>query len=147
MTRNPARQPKPKIANATTGTPITLPSFCDPSKIAVARPRSRRGNQYPVAFELAGNDGASAIPNRNRPANKLQYPVDAAVIAEATPHSPALSRPIPFTPNRSSTSPIGICSPPYDHANADSRMPICPASSDMSCCSCGTATGSAIRSK
>ena len=37
---------------------------------AVARARSFRGNQWPVAFDTAGNEGASATP-RNRRAAKI----------------------------------------------------------------------------
>src|SRR5271166_37714 len=102
----PQRQPRLTIAKATSGTPITFENFAAESKIAVERERSFVGNQYPVAFWLAGKAGASATPNKTRAA---KIPPAKAVIVDATAQRKAPQRPTRFTPNRSSTMPPGTC--------------------------------------
>jgi hypothetical protein len=60
------RQPMITSAIAISGTPTTWENFAVPSKSAVARLRSWRGNQCPTAFEFNGKLGASAIPSSMR---------------------------------------------------------------------------------
>ena len=60
------RQPNSTSATAINGTPTTWENFAVPSNSAVARLRSWRGNQWPVAFEFNGKLGASAIPSSTR---------------------------------------------------------------------------------
>jgi hypothetical protein len=65
---------------------MTFENFAAASKIAVASARSWRGNQYPVAFELAGKPGASAAPSRTRSPRRVPNPVAKAVAADVTDH-------------------------------------------------------------
>src|SRR3978361_1680525 len=78
----PQRQPNCTTASATKGTPITFANLAAASKIAVAIARSLRGNQYPVAFELAGKPGASANPSTTRAARMPPNPPANAVAAD-----------------------------------------------------------------
>ena len=88
----PHRQPNCTTASATNGTPMTLANLAAASKIAVAVARSPRGNQYPVAFALAGNAGPSATPNTKRAARIPPNPPAKAVAPEAIDQRTALTR-------------------------------------------------------
>src|ERR1017187_1382703 len=104
----PHRQPNRTTAYAISGMPTTLENFADLSKIAVALARSLRGNQWPVALDTAGNEGASAMPRKSLPAIIPQYPPATAVAAEAIVQRSEPQRPIRVTPRRSTTRPRGI---------------------------------------
>src|SRR5579864_3558517 len=97
----PQRHPSLTMASATSGTPITLENFAAASKIDVANARSLRGNQYPVAFELAGKPGASATPNRMRAPKILPKPPAKAVKVEKSDQKNVLTRLTLVTPKRS----------------------------------------------
>ena len=104
------RQLNLSITNATSGTPSTLENFAAESKMAVERARSVNGNQWPVAFWLAGKAGASATPSSTRAAMMPPKPLAIAVRPEAMTHRNALARPTRVTPNRSRIMPPGTCS-------------------------------------
>src|SRR5579863_2361437 len=104
------RQPKRISSRPSSGTPAAGANFDAASKMAVERLRSRAGNQYPTALELAGNVGASPTPRRRRAAKKLPTPVAAAAPKDATLQRKVLKRPTSFTPKRSSSTPQGSCS-------------------------------------
>ncbi len=55
------------------GTPMAEANFAAPSKIAVAKLRSREGNQRPMALALEGKVGASPTPRRKRAAEEAAY--------------------------------------------------------------------------
>src|SRR5580658_2415712 len=94
----PDRQPHRATKKPTSGTPITLENFAAASKIAVDSPRSLRGNQYPVPFELTGKAGASATPSMSLAMYTPEKPPAIAVIVEATPQRNVPIRPTLFTP-------------------------------------------------
>ena len=104
----PHRQPNRTTANAMIGMPATFENFADASKIAVALARSPRGNQWPVALDTEGNEGASATPSSSRAATIPQYPPAIAVTADAIVQSSEPQRPTRVTPRRSTTRPMGI---------------------------------------
>ena len=106
---NPHRQPNRTTTSATNGMPITLENFAAASKSEVANERSWRGNQYPVAFELAGKLGASAAPSRMRAARMPRNPLAKAVAIDATDQRNVLNRLTKVTPKRSRIMPVGIC--------------------------------------
>ena len=101
------RQPKYSNKRPSNGIPIAEENFAAASNMAVARLRSSFGNQYPVAFALAGNVGASPIPKRNRAPNKPPTPVEMAAAKEAILQITVLMMPTRRTPKRSSSSPEG----------------------------------------
>jgi len=68
-------------------------NFAAASKIAVDRLLSCLGNQYPIAFALAGKVGASPIPSRRRAAKKPPIPVEIAAPKEAMLQRMVLMRP------------------------------------------------------
>src|SRR5580658_6434606 len=100
VTPNPHRQPNRTTTNATSGTPTTFENFADASKIAVARARSLRGNQCPVALETTGKEGASATPSSILAARMPAKPPATAVIAEAMVQRSEPHRPTRVTPRR-----------------------------------------------
>src|SRR3954451_13951188 len=81
------------------GTPMADANFEAPSNIAVARLRSCRGNQDPVALELAGKVGASPTPRRRRLATNPVTLVAAPPRNEASDQTRALRHPMSRTPN------------------------------------------------
>ena len=113
MKTNAPRQPYEAATIEMSGMAIAVPSFAAASKIAVARPRSWRGNHVPIALALPGNVGASPTPSKSRAPKNVEKFVAAAVRNDATLHRSAPTRPIVITPKRSSTSPTGICSAAY----------------------------------
>ena len=110
MNRNAACQLKVVTRKAITGMPSTLDALAQPSKIAVAVPRSCRGNHCPIAFQPAGMVGASPTPSTSRDASSRPSPPAAAEANDATAHSAAATRFTQRTPIRSTIEPIGSCS-------------------------------------
>src|SRR5271165_4198876 len=105
---NPQRQPNRTTAYAMTGMPTTLENFAEASKMDVALALSLRGNQWPVALDTAGNEGASATPRRSLAATIPQKPDATAVTAEAIVQRREPQRPTRVTPMRSTKRPMGI---------------------------------------
>src|SRR5690606_25155854 len=85
------------------------PHFEPESQIAVACPRSERGNQSAVRRALAGPFGASAAPSRNRNVTKCHRadPIDINAVAM---DQPAMARKyILRAPSLSTSHPAGSC--------------------------------------
>ena len=101
------RQPAFSKSMPISGTPIADANFAEPSKIEVAEVRSFAGNQYPIAFALAGNVGASPMPSSRRAAKKPPRLGVTAAAKEAMLQMKVLTRPTRRTPNLSSTTPTG----------------------------------------
>src|ERR1700723_2088314 len=108
VTPNPHLQPRLTTTNAISGTPITLENLAAESKIAVALARSHLGNQWPVALETTGNEGASATPRSIRAAKIPAKPPATAVTADARVQRSEPQRPTRVAPMRSTTRPTGI---------------------------------------
>src|SRR6266550_7055273 len=106
-------QPKRSSRMPINGTPIAEANFAAASKMAVARLLSCLGNQYPIAFALAGKVGASPIPSKRRAAKKPPIPLEIAAPKEAMLQRIVLTRPTRRTPKRSSNKPDGIWSRAY----------------------------------
>lgn len=117
------RQPILNRIRPSSGTPIAEENLADESKIAVARLRARGGNHNPTALAFAGNVGASPTPNKKRAPNKLGIPGAAAALNDAMLQTNVLTRPIRFTPNRSSSTPIGNWHKAYVQLYAPDKYP------------------------
>ena len=78
--------------------PIAEANLALESKMAVASPRSLRGNHTPMALALPGNVGASAMPSNSRAEMMAAKPRASPVANEATLHRNALMRMTGFTP-------------------------------------------------
>ena len=82
-------------------------NFAAASKRDVAKLRCFGGNQWPIAFALEGNVGASPTPSVSRAANKLGTPGAIAAPKEARLQMNVLILPIFLTPNLSRRTPTG----------------------------------------
>src|SRR5260221_10484117 len=93
--------------------PMAEENFAIESNIALARLGSFVANQYPAAFAVPGNVGASPIPNKIRAPNRLFTPSDTAAANDAAAQIIVLTMPTRLTPNRSSSNPEGSCNAAY----------------------------------
>jgi len=89
------------------GTPIAEANFAAPSKIAVAKLRSREGNQRPMALALDGKVGASPTPRRKRAPKKPPIVGVMAAAKEAMLQRKMLTRPTRLIPSLSNRTPMG----------------------------------------
>src|SRR3954467_13034357 len=71
MNQNTAGQPHVWVIPLIIGANSTVAKYCAELKIALAIPRSDAGNQAATILPLAGNDGDSAAPSRNRNVNNI----------------------------------------------------------------------------
>src|SRR5215470_13571819 len=75
ITPNTQCQPNEWISQPISGAKTTVAAYCAELKIAAAVPRSFAGNQAATIRLLAGNDGASEAPTRNRSENRTMTAV------------------------------------------------------------------------
>src|SRR5688572_1342899 len=84
MNQNTGGQPNVCVIQPMIGENRTVAKYCAELKIALAMPRSAVGNHAATMRALAGNEGASATPSRNRRPNK----VTSAIVVGSQPMKP-----------------------------------------------------------
>src|SRR5690242_15130022 len=87
MNQNTGGQPNVCVIQPMIGENNTVAKYCAELKIALAMPRSAVGNHAATMRALAGNDGDSVTPSRNRSANN----VTSAIVVGSQPMKPCSS--------------------------------------------------------
>src|ERR1700760_4266519 len=107
-TKDP-RQPRVAISTATSGSDSADPAVEPLLKIALARPRSTRGNQLKATLAKEGCEAASPAPSISRAPTNWNTPRAAPVAAVNNDHQPTAATNATRTPTLSMNQPAGSC--------------------------------------